>query len=91
MAKYSRIYKVGKKSFRYDNENATLQWVYKPDKQIIEDNKEWQAKHGKDLWDIVDGYVICDIIGLGRENWAENPKYWCEQYAHEIGIECSFM
>ena len=91
MAKYSRVYKVGKKAFRYNYERATLEWVYKPDAQIIEDNKEWQEKFGKDLWDIVDGYVVCDTIGLGRENWKESPKYWCETYAHEISLECAYF
>jgi len=91
MAKYSRVHKVGKKSFRYNYDRATLEWVCKPDAQMIEDNKEWQEKFGKDLWDIVDGYVVFDTIGLGRDNWKESPKYWCEIYAGEISLECAYF
>lgn len=91
MAKYSRIHKAGKKSFRYNHEHAVLEWVCQPDAEMLADNREWQEKFGRDLWDIVDGYVVCGRIGLGRDSWKESPKYWCEQYAADIEAEVGYM
>lgn len=69
MAK-SKITKVGKKSFRYNYDHSVVEWVTKASAEEIKDNKEWQAKYGKDLWDIdEDGYMVVDAIGLHKENW----------------------
>lgn len=91
MAKYSKIYKVGKKSFRYNYDEAMLEWVSNITKRIKKDNEEWQKEFGHDMWDIVDGKVVNDRIGLMRENWKDSPEYWCEQYAGELDEECCFL
>ena len=49
-----------------------------------QDNREWQAKYGKDLWDIDgDGYMTLSSVGLHPDNWnnkAARDEYlfgWC--------------
>ena len=68
--KISKVYKRGKKLFRYDYDNALVLWVFKATKNEINDNKEWQEKYGKNLWDIDDdGYIEISSVGLGKVNW----------------------
>ena len=92
--KYSRIYRVGKRKFRYNYEYHELEWVTDVTKQIEEDNRSWRADFGDragDLWEIRDGYVIADRIGLGLESWEENPKYWCHVYSEDIDMTLEGM
>ena len=88
--KYSRVYKAEGKKFRYNYEESRLEWISDVDKQTEELNAEWMKDFGKPMFDIVDGYVLGDSIGLSEENWKESPAYWCEQYAYEISEECSY-
>ena len=90
MKKFSRIYKVGNMRFRYNYEIHMLEYIAKAGKQELEDNKEWQEKYGRDLWEIgPDGYEVIDRSGLMLENWKESPRYWCERYAEELNEECA--
>ena len=86
MSKYSRIYQVGKRRFRYNYEDAMLEWVSNVTKKVLAENEEWRKEFGdgEDLWDIVDGKVVHDRIGLFRENWKESPEYWCQTYSDEL-------
>jgi hypothetical protein len=88
--KYSKKYKVGDKTFRYDYENSVLEYVGKVFPEMIEDNKEWREKYGHDMWTIRDGMSVIDEIGLSRDNWEESPEYWCEAYASELHTEVMF-
>lgn len=85
--KYSRIRKAGSKNFRYNYDRSLLEWVEKPSKEMLEDNDHWMAKFDRPLWDIEDGYVVIDAVGLSQKNWKESPRYWCGQYAEQIDIE----
>ena len=87
MAKYSRIYKVGSRKFRYNYERSVLECIVTVTKDMEHDNAEWIKDIGKPLWDIVDGYALMDSIGLNVDNWKENPRYWCEQYDYELSEE----
>ena len=91
--KHSRVCKVDDKLFRYDYENALVEWVEKPSAEMLEDNKEWQAKHGRDLWDIVDSYVVIDSVGLRLENWKnkESRLEYLGNWADELSEECSWL
>ncbi len=91
MSKYSRIRKVGKKKFRYNYTDNLLEFVEKPDKQMLDDNKEWRAKYGRDLWEIRDGYCIIDEIGLSEHGWKADGEFWCEQWASELEEEASIL
>lgn len=78
---YSRIYMVGDKSFRYNYNTSELEWVDKSDIQYTDDGvKVVETKE----WEVVDS------IGLSRENFEENPMYWCNDYSDQISEECKF-
>ena len=32
-----------------------------------------------------------DEIGLSRDNWDENPEYWCETYYYRIEEELAYL
>lgn len=89
----SRPYKFGKRLFRYDFDHCLVEWIYKADPEMLEDNKEWQAKYGKDLWQIEDGYYIAEAVGLRPENWkrkAVRDEYlaeWCSDIDYEAEAE----
>lgn len=66
------LYELNGKTYRYDRRTATVEQLTKATEQELEDNKEWQAKYGKDLWEIdADGYTLVDSIGLSPENWED--------------------
>lgn len=90
MSKYSKVYKVAGKKFRYNYGNSTLEWISDVTKDVEKLNAEWMEDFGKPMFDIVDGYVLGDSIGLRKENWKESPTYWCEQYAFDIDEECAY-
>lgn len=91
MSKYSRVYKVETKRFRYNHEESRLEWISPVNKETEELNAEWMRDFGKPMFDIVDGYVLNDSIGLSEDNWKESPKYWCEEYAYELDEECAYL
>ena len=69
MARYSRPTKVADKLFRYCYDTNEVQYIWKPDAEMLADNVEWQEKHGRNLWDIEAGYLVIESIGLMEENW----------------------
>lgn len=88
--KKSRVYKVGKHSFRYDYDNHVVECVEKADKEMLKDNEEWQKKYGKNLWDIDElGYVEFFSAGLMLENWKnqEARREYLEEWAAELDYE----
>ena len=68
----SEVVKVQNKLFRYDYENCLVEYVSEVTDEIKADNKEWQEKYHKDLFEVVDGYVVNSTVGLRKENW-DNP------------------
>lgn len=64
--KYSRVYKVENRRFRYDYEKALLCW--------LGENNE-----------------VVYSISLSRDNWSENPRYWCEMCSYEIDQELRYL
>lgn len=94
MSKLSKVYAYREKLFRYDYENGIVSLVYKADKEMLNDNKEWQAKYGKDLWDIdEDGYIESSSVGLMRENWdnkeARDEYLW--EWVEELNEEARIL
>lgn len=88
MSKYSRIYKVGNRRFRYNYEHCVIEYIAKADKQILKDNEEWIERHGYPLWEIDEkGYEVIDSIGCFLEDWKESPKGMCEMWAGDIEEE----
>ena len=92
MAKYSRVYKRGKRSFRYDYENRVVQVVYKEDAEIRADNIEWMGKYGYPLWEVENGYVVVDSAGLSLENWKdkESRDYYLSCYDDDLSEEAAY-
>ena len=90
----SRTYKVGKHLFRYDFDSCVVEEIAKADQEMIEDNREWQAKHGRDLWEIdKDGYIELRSVGLLPENWKDKEARaeYLEMWAEELGEENAYM
>lgn len=70
----TKAVKVGKHYFKYDREASIVRMYYKPKEEefqeMIAENKEWQEKYNRNLWDIdEDGLMYIDGAGLRRENW----------------------
>jgi len=89
-----QIYKRGKRTFRYDFDRAVVEYVAKADPEMLEDNAEWQAKYGKNLWDIDDdGYMVVDSAGLSRANWKnkESRNYYLDEWNYELDEECAYQ
>lgn len=91
--KKSKVYKRGKRYFRYDYDNALVIWVAKATKEEFDENKEWQEKHGKELFHIEDGYVEVDSVGLGKSNWTnkEDRDSYLDMWNDELDEEIFFM
>lgn len=100
--KKSSIYKFKGKLFRYNFDHCVVEWVSKATQEEIDDNKKWQAKYGKNLWDIdEDGYIEIDAVGLRKENWtrkAVRDEYlseWVAEIAeacdYEMALEAKYM
>ena len=80
----SKPYKYNDKLFRYNFDTGEVQYISKADKEMLEDNEEWQVKYGRNLWDIdAEGYIILGTVGLHPDNWknkAARDEYlsgWC--------------
>jgi len=70
--KHSKIYKAGKRTFRYNFDNNELEQL---DKGKLDSNYDWV---------ITKEWNVSDSIGLMLENWNESPQYWCDYYNEEI-------
>lgn len=92
MGKYSRIYKVGHRRFRYNYENCHIEYIAKADKETLKTNEEWLERNGYPLWDIDEkGYSIIDSIGCFLEDWKESPRGMCEMWAGDLDEEMAYM
>lgn len=91
--KKSKVYKVDGLLFRYDYDRSVVEYVSKAGAQELKDNEEWMEKYGEPLWDIEDGYVVIDSIGLRKENWKnkESRIGYLEQWAAELRYEADCM
>jgi len=89
-----KIVTVGKRQFRYDRKNSIVECVQKATEEMLEDNREWQSKYGKNIWDIdADGYWVCASAGLMHENWdnADARTEYLEEWCSELDEEDSFL
>lgn len=94
MKKCSGIYKKDGKMFRYDFEHCIVEYVCKASKDEIANNKEWQSKYGRNLWDIDEnGYMVIDSAGLRAENWKnkEVRDEYLAEWIEEMKYECEMM
>lgn len=89
MSKYSRIYKVGKRSFRFNYEHCVIEYIAKMDEQKLKENEEWLKEFGEPMWetDETGRYTILDSIGCFLEDWKESPKGMCEMWSDQIEEE----
>lgn len=85
-----QYYKFGKHVFRYDFDCDICEWVAKADEQMFDDNREWRAKYGKDLWNIDEyGYVVRQEVRFSRADWRNKAdrdaclEMWCYEIAEE--------
>jgi len=69
--KKSKPYKLEGKLFRYDFDQAIVEYIAKAGKEDLEDEAERKRIHdGRPLYGIdADGYMVLDTIGLSAENW----------------------
>ena len=85
-----KIVTVGKRQLRYDRKNSIVECIQKVTPEMLEDNREWQSKYGRNLWDIdTDGYWVCASAGLRAENWndAEARAEYLEEWCYELDDE----
>ena len=89
----SRVYKVNGRIFRYDYDKNRVEWVSKATQEELKDNEEWVAKYNHPLWEIEEGYVIHDTIGLSLENWKnkEARQEYLEGYCYDIDAEVAYL
>ena len=86
--------KIGKRTFRYDEKNAVVQYVYKATPDMYVDDKKWMETHGYPLWGIdEDGYVVLDSVGLAREHWdnKETRIEYLTEWDYEISSEVGYL
>ena len=91
MRKYSRVYKVGERKFRYNYEENILEYIHVKTEKDEAFNKEWMEEFGEPFMEFTDGVAIIDSIGLGLDNWRDCPRYWCETYAFELDETCHYL
>ena len=97
MAKYSRVYKFGDRKFRYNYDDGVVELVFKPNKEMLDDNKEWMEKFGHPLWELSDGYCVADSVGLRRENWVDKESrdsylgMWVDEIDEELAFEAELF
>ena len=100
--KKSRVYKFEGKLFRYNFDECIVEYIAKATQEELEDNKEWQKKYGRNLWDIDEnGYMEIDGVGLRKENWIrkevrdEYLSEWVaemrEAFEYELAIERKYL
>ena len=66
----SKPYRYHKKLFRYDFDLAEVEYIFKADQEMIDEEIEWERKHGSQLFGIdEDGYVVTATVGLSERNW----------------------
>ena len=66
----SKVYEQDGKLFRYNYDDAVVEYVYKATEEDKAEEAEWLAKHGCSLHHIdSDGYAVITSIGLRRDNW----------------------
>ena len=89
----SEVVKVQNKLFRYDYENCLVEYVSEVTDEIKADNKEWQEKYHRDLFEVVDGYVVNGTVGLRKENW-DNPdarEEYLSEWIMDMEEELSYL
>lgn len=86
----SKVYKLDGRLFRYDFDNAVVEYIVKADNEYLKDNEEWLQKYGRPLFDIDhDGYIVLDSIGLSLENWQDREARngYLESWAMDLDEE----
>lgn len=66
----SKVYEQDGKLFRYNYDDAVVEYVYKATEEDKAEEAEWLEKHGCSLHHIdSDGYAVVASIGLRQDNW----------------------
>ena len=73
MAKYSKNYRFRGKTFRYDWDNAIVEWIYKDEET--------------GLWEELDGVGLRNENWKNKEIRDEYLAEWCEEIAEETAYE----
>ena len=92
--KKSGIYKYRGKEFRYNYEDAVVEYVSNLSKKELEANEKYRQKYGKPIFPVDEkGYWLVDEIGLSVENWknkeARNEYLAGWIYELELEAECA--
>ena len=82
----SNVYRYRGKLFRYDFDNAVVEYIYKASKEDIEDEESWIREHGRPLFDIDDkGYIVVDSVGLSQKNWKNKAAR--DEYLYQYCVD----
>lgn len=90
MREYSKVYKAGKRHFRYNYRLRVLEYVVKETAKRRRENEEWMQEFNEPMWNFVNGVAVVDSIGLNLDNWRDGPEYWCERYDSELSEELAY-
>ena len=90
---YSKVVKCDGKLFRYNYEHGVVEYVTRVTKSMLADNEKWMRKFGHPLWDIKDGYVVLDEVGLSYDNWknAEARESYLIDYSDDLDDEIAWL
>jgi hypothetical protein len=90
---YRFIYNEKAKLFLYEEKTATLYYVSRTTKEEIADNKEWEEKYNKPLFDTIGEYTVIDNIGLRVENWKNKDvrNEYLYEYCTQLDDDLQYM
>ena len=101
MSKYSRVRKFQYASttyqFRYNHEGHTLEYVFQPDDEAIEMEKEfvdssldWMREESKANLKSYEetGYMVIHSWLLNEDSWKESPETYMDRASEEIACLC---
>lgn len=71
--KYSKIFKIKHRNFRYNFDNSTLEYIT----NIQFDDETFEAFES-DVWEVLDS------IGLSLESWENEQQHYLLEYNSEI-------
>ena len=91
MTRYSRIYSVHGRKYRYNYDKMMLERIFKITDEMAADNDEWVEKFGKELFPVENGYVVMTSIGLNVDSWKKAPISWVEDYDFQVSEELRWM
>lgn len=90
---YSRVVKYNGKLFRYNYNHGMVEYVMKVTNEVLTENEEWIKQFGEPLFEVRNGYVVIDEVGLYHENWdnIESRESYLSLYCDDLDEELAYL